>query len=599
MTTIRSLVRALLRIAPLLAVAGVQPLTLSAVAATPLPDDAAADVIFYDGDLLTMEGADWSAQAIALKGEKILAVGSNDVVLALSGERTRVVDLGGRTLMPGFVDAHAHSFEQSYFDSANGDFASIQAANLSLGKTTMGEAFVTPEMVGDFQAFDASGALKVRLSLYLIYSDNCGVLQGDWYLQYPPTYEPGEMLRIGGVKIFADGGSCGGPALSYDHPFIGHGDLWFTQEQLNEIVRQVDAQGYQMLIHALGDRAVDEVMNAYELLLADKPNPLHHRIDHNAVLRPDMLRRYSQIDVVPVIFGAYPACNPKASPPPIENQPWEWPWRALLDANPGVRFAWHSDYPVTPASPLLNLYSLVTLNEADPNGIDICPTPDWLAPNKLLTVREVLPMMTINAAYALNRENEVGSLKAGKYADLIILSDNPTTVDPEAIKDIQVWMTMVGGEVVYCDAPDERLCLAPEPTPPPASNQDAIAVRAFASNELHNTTAAMAIDGDLDTIWNAGAPATQWIEIDLGDAQTIRGVRLTIAQYPAGETIHRIYARSEHGGFQLLHEFHRSTHDGQALEFELGHPVADVRYLRVETIQSPSWVAWREIEIIN
>ena len=89
------------------------------------------------------------------------------------------------------------------------------------------------------------------------------------------------------------------------------------------------------------------------------------------------------------------------------------------------------------------------LVEVDADGETICDTPEWLA-HKMLTVDQVLPMMTIEAAYALFRDEEVGSLRAGKLADLIILSDNPLTVEPNAIKDLEVSMTMVGGRVAYC-----------------------------------------------------------------------------------------------------------------------------------------------------
>jgi predicted amidohydrolase YtcJ len=99
---------------------------------------------------------------------------------------------------------------------------------------------------------------------------------------------------------------------------------------------------------------------------------------------------------------------------------------------------------------------MVTPCEVDGDGT-ICDTPDWLA-HKLLTVEQVLPMMTIEAAYALFRDQEVGSLRAGKLADLIILSGNPLAVVPETIKDLEVWMTMVGGHVEYCAPGHESLC---------------------------------------------------------------------------------------------------------------------------------------------
>ena len=78
----------------------------------------------------------------------------------------------------------------------------------------------------------------MRTSVYLAYTTNCGEVLGDWYREFPPTREPGEMLRIAGVKVFTDGGSCQFPAVSFDHPEWGEGDLFFTQDEMNTIVSE-------------------------------------------------------------------------------------------------------------------------------------------------------------------------------------------------------------------------------------------------------------------------------------------------------------------------------------------------------------------------
>ncbi|MBE9507822.1 MAG: amidohydrolase family protein, partial [Chloroflexi bacterium] len=224
------------------------------------------------------------------------------------------------------------------------------------------------------------------------------------------------------------------------------------------IVADAHTSGYQVAIHALGDRAVEQTLNAIEFALAGQPNTPRHRIEHNATVRPDMLPRYSEIGVVALIFGPYPCGVVNRSAP--EYQAWEWPWRDLLETNPDVHFAWHSDTPwVGPVAPLLHLYSMVTPYEVATDGVTICDTPAWLT-RKTLTVEEALPMMTIEGAYTLFRDEEVGSLEPGKFADTIILSGDPTTVDPNALKDLKVWMTMVGGLVEWCAPGYEALCPA-------------------------------------------------------------------------------------------------------------------------------------------
>ncbi len=124
------------------------------------------------------------------------------------------------------------------------------------GITTLGDLYVDQSFLRDIQRFNAAGQLRVRTGLYLVYNDPCGRQIGTWYKSYPPTRTPGEMLRINGVKIFTDGGSCGHVALSFDYDDHGLGDLWMTQEVLNNAVAEAQTAGYQVAIHAIGDRAV-------------------------------------------------------------------------------------------------------------------------------------------------------------------------------------------------------------------------------------------------------------------------------------------------------------------------------------------------------
>jgi predicted amidohydrolase YtcJ len=130
----------------------------------------------------------------------------------------------------------------------------------------------------------------------------------------------------------------------------------------------------------------------------------------------------------------------------------------LIDANPDVHFAWHSDSPaISPMpEPMKNLFGFVTRREQKEDGT-FCEPPDWGA-DDLLTIDEALEIMTIGSAYAIRRDHEIGSLEAGKLADLIILSDNPTKVEDEAILDIQVLTTMVGGKVEYCIPEYSEFC---------------------------------------------------------------------------------------------------------------------------------------------
>jgi predicted amidohydrolase YtcJ len=429
-----------------------------AIPITPVPAiDPEQQILFYNGTVLTMDPEMPEGTALAVQGEKISAVGSDTEILALEEPGARLVDLQGATLMPGFVDAHSHLFNDSeqYFDRS---LLEMQQLALENGITSLGDLFVEKGFVKDMREFDDQGGLQIRTSLYLVATDNCGKSKGDWWLEYPATDEPGEMLRTGGIKIFTDGGTCERPALSYElTPGEGLGDLFHSQEELDELVGQAHAAGRQVAIHAIGDRAVEQAQKAIEAALGGEPNTLRHRIEHNAVVRPELLARYGEIGIVPVLFGLYPICEPFGPPPPELYQSWEWPTRALLDANPGLPVAWHGDDPWSErVRPLDDLYSFLTRDGVGSDGA-ICPAPAWQKQH-VITAEEALSMMTINAAYALFRDDEVGSLEPGKYADLIVLSDNPLAVAPEEIPGMAVWMTMVGGRTAFCMVGQEAVC---------------------------------------------------------------------------------------------------------------------------------------------
>jgi len=429
-----------------------------APAPTPLPTVSPEQhVLFHNGTVLTMDGAHIQAEAIEVTGQKITAVGTDEEILASQRAESRVVDLDGRTLMPGFVDAHTHLFNDAerYFDMS---LTEVQQVALENGITTIGNLYINERFLKEMEEFEAAGQLRIRTSLYLVATDPCGDPVGDWWREHAPTRTAGEMLRIGGVKLFTDGGTCGAPALSYElEPGEGVGDLFFTQEELNEQVTTVHEAGYQAAIHAIGDRGIEQAQNAIAAALDGRPNTPRHRIEHNSVIRPELLPRYGEIGVIPVLFGLYPACEPFGPPPPAEYRSWEWPYRALLDANPDLPAAWHGDDPFFGrVRPLDDLYSLVTRNGVGEDG-EICEAADWQAQHTI-TVGEALQMMTVNAAYALFREDEVGTLAPSKYADVIVLSDNPLAVGAEVIPEMEVWLTMVGGRVEYCDPDHQEVC---------------------------------------------------------------------------------------------------------------------------------------------
>ena len=424
----------------------------------PLPAEP-ADFILYNAFVLTINPAQPQARAIAVREGRIQAVGDEAEVMALAGPDTRLIDLQNSAVLPGFVDTHSHLFGGDFQDLAGG-----QDAAISVGITTLAEMSVVPAGLEAIYAAEAAGALRMRISVYPVLIDNCGNPLGFWFENYPPSLPPGAKLQLPGVKIFTDGGSCNSPAVSYEYPGgIGHGDLYFTSEELAALLVEAQSRGYQAAIHAIVDRAIEMTQEAISQALAGGPNTFRHRIDHNAVLPAELMPRYQQIGIFPQIFGKFPACYWRGDTSqfkyvtPEEYREYEWPWRALLDANPGVHFGWHGDYPVFGSlAPLDHLFGFVTRAEWAPDGT-LCEPPDWAA-NDAITVEEALEIMTLGSAYALFRESEIGSLEPGKLADLVIMTDNPLLIDPLDFRNIKIMATVVGGETVFCAEGEEAYC---------------------------------------------------------------------------------------------------------------------------------------------
>jgi predicted amidohydrolase YtcJ len=457
------------------------------------------DVIFFNGEILTMEDRRPQVEALAISGDTIVAMGNNRRVLAMRGRHTKLVNLWGKTLMPGFVDPHDHAFHSVFFGGTDEwhTYADVQQSLLAAGTTTLGDANFWPDILENFLPFAQSDDLHIRMSVYLGYNDACGELwPADWWKAYGPIKDPRAMFRIPGIKIFSDGGSCNSGAFSF---LREAGDLYFTDKEkdpwstelgwlpeeaieesaagIEAAIREATEAGYQVAIHTLGDIAVDAVQLAIANALEGRPNTPRIRMEHNRFVRPEQLPRYGEIGAIPVVFGQPYTCPILYNGPWsfLQNvpvlQPWLDPWRALIDANPGLTIAWKTDaIAFFPYQPLTHLWSLVTRNEygydrqtpdannyVSPPPDVLCEAPDWLKANAV-TVDEALHMMTINAAYALFMERKVGSLRPGKFADMIVLSDNPRTVEPNDIVDIDVLMTMVGGEVEHCAAGSEALC---------------------------------------------------------------------------------------------------------------------------------------------
>ena len=461
---------------------GVASLALAAVAwaacepaAEPPPtlDGPPPSLILHSGRVITMEPDSPRAEAVAVRGDEIVAVGSSEAMLALAGPSTQAIDLQGNALLPGFIDAHNHVFSQA-IRTGKPTLREAQDYALSLGITAMADVSVERPMLAALRDFHDSGELRIRTAVYPPYNLHCGEILGHWYEGLPPQRDPRVMLRVLGAKVFTDGWTCDLlPAFSFrlrdpPDPASDRGHLLIGPDELARVLSELDAAGYQAVLHAVGDRAVENALNAIDDFLAGAPNALRHRIEHNMFVRPEMMGRYSEVGAVPVIWGSQACAILSTSYRDSEgglthrwggpeSHPWINAWRSLLDANPGLPVAFHSDMSWGGPGPVAHLYSLATRNEVFLPDSPVCEAPDWLT-HEAITVEEALRMMTTGAAYALHAEESAGSIRPGKLADLVVLSDDPLAVEPEALLRLETLVTMVGGQVEWCAPESRSLC---------------------------------------------------------------------------------------------------------------------------------------------
>ncbi len=247
-------------------------------------------------------------------------------------------------------------------------------------------------------------------------------------------------LKVGGALISADGYLAAKTAAlfqPYNDGSTASGNLLCTQEEMKTAAAEILKMGLQLVIHAMGDRAVDAALTTIEQTSKEAPRKVHRsRIEQAAVLNEELIDRMKKqrviVSVQPCVvaseFSVYSATEHLGA----ERARWLFPLKTLLKE--GIRVVGGSDCPMEPLSPLLGVQTAVTRE---------------VFPEQRVTIDEALRMYTVNAAYSSSEENLKGSVETGKLADLTVLSHNPRKVPPNEIQNITVEMTIVGGRVVY------------------------------------------------------------------------------------------------------------------------------------------------------
>ena len=524
------------------------------------------DIILYNGKIITLDEKSSIAEAIAIKGQSIYAVGKNEVIRQLRADE--VLDLKGKTVVPGFTDNHYHrigggpgvdlsrvrSFselisaiasrasktapgkivitnsdwhegqlkEQTLpyrddLDTAttehpvvvvrgghelilntfalekwgideltkapeggsigrypdgrlNGELvdaakrlvklptenqSSNQLSNLpqelkslnEVGLTSIRYGSASPELYSELKNLHKRGELPLRVSVLLRVPRNKPPEQvletlRSWDIH---PKEGNSWLRVDGIKLGVDGGFEGGLMRDpYEEPWGKEGTFYGLQtmetNHFHEIVRALNREGWRIGTHAVGDAAIDLVLDAYES--ANEESSIVGKrwtIEHGFIPRPDQFPRMSKLGVhITAQHHLYVAAPSLIQYWGLERAQWVTPLRAYIDASIPVSLG--TDTPVIPYPPLWVLYHFITRDTISA-GI--------MGTKFKISREEALRAMSIGYAKLTFQEEVQGTLEPTKNADLVVLSNDILSCEPSTIRDMDVLMTMVGGKFVF------------------------------------------------------------------------------------------------------------------------------------------------------
>jgi len=525
------------------------------------------NLVLYNGNIYTMDEARPRAQAVAIAGNRIAAVGTEEEVRALLAPEGEAVDLKGRTVVPGLTDCHVHFVEYalrlSRIDLAGAeskaealrrvaerakrakpgewllgggwdrnlwegarfptrwDLDAVAPANPvaldskdvhvlwvnSLALKLAGISADTPDPPGGEierdEAGEPTGILKERakelvaavieppsleaieaaLKVGIESAQRAGLVGIHDYederafAAFQELLRRGElglrvlmhipvenldaairlglrtgfgngMLRLGGVKVFADGtlGSRTAAMLEpYEDEPENRGIVVTPKEELRELVRRASRAGIAVAVHAIGDRANRDVLDVFEeLRQAGEGLGLRHRIEHVQLLHPKDVPRLARLGVIASMQPIHCTSDMEMARRHWgeKRTRWAYAWRSLLDA--GTKLAFGSDCPVETLDPLAGIHAAVTRRRADGS-----PGPGGWHPQERIGVEEAVRAYTLGAAYASGEERIRGSISPGKLADLTVLSQDIFAIAPMAILETEVVATVLDGRFVY------------------------------------------------------------------------------------------------------------------------------------------------------
>ncbi|MEM9292628.1 MAG: amidohydrolase [Acidobacteriota bacterium] len=314
---------------------------------------------------------------------------------------------------------------------------------LERGLTTVTDMGLHQAGLDAYQQLDETNQLPIRSSVYL--TDHAPLLER--WMSQGTRWDEDLRFMVRGIKLYADGalGSRGAALVEpYSDDEGNLGLLTSSGAHMEDVARRALDAGFQVGVHAIGDRGGLVVLDALERAFGGKPQPqARFRMEHAQVMRLADIQRLAQLGIIASMQPTHATSDMPWAGARVGDHRLEgaYAWRKVLDA--GGRLALGSDFPVERAAPLLGFYAAVTRQDLEGE-----PADGWL-PQERLSRAEALRGFTLDAAYSLFLEEELGSLDVGKRADLVIFAQDPMSVATQELPTIAIDWTLVEGEIAF------------------------------------------------------------------------------------------------------------------------------------------------------
>ena len=446
-----------------------------------------AETVLWNGNVVQLDEAASTASALAIYGGCIAAVGTKEEVFPWIGPDTKVIDLEGKTVIPGINDSHMHlpiaglrclgcspeeylrpERDWTYEEKKEAVLAALEyLRRLGVTSITEGELgtrgcgmrgnIADQEVISILNDLHNEGQLTTRINLMISYGNKHDADSITFLEEMLPRlgFHNGfgdPFLRIAGLKLFADGSPIGGNACTYEPYLDGHScPLKITGEtekarhdQLVDMIRYGHRYGYTIGIHCTGDKAIDAVADGFLANCAEGDWEARDYFIHGEMITKDCLER---VKGKPLGYSAlFSAVWLTGGPEKMlgkERGQAVFPVRSAMEA--GLVVTGHTDYPYLLADWRECVEAAVTRTSR--NG-------KVTGPDQTVSVTDALRMFTVNGAWQTHEESRKGSIEVGKYADLCVLRENILEIPAERIHSVMVTGSVVDGKIVYWEACD-------------------------------------------------------------------------------------------------------------------------------------------------